>query len=1298
MDQPLTESRLRKLSLELEDRIRSGERSVSEQLFTEHPHLLDDTEAAIEVIYREDLTLEQLGERPDNEALFARFPKWEDRLRKLLDVHDAMADEEILDSTTPPGTVAAIGQMIDKYKLLQEIGEGGFGVVYMAEQVQPVRRKVALKVIKPGMDTRDALARFESERQALALMDHPNIAHVLDAGATDSGHPFFVMELVRGVPITEFCEKQNVSVPDRLKLFRVVCQAVQHAHSKGIIHRDLKPSNVMITLHDTVPVPKIIDFGISKALNQQLTEKTLFTRYGQMLGTPMYMSPEQAEMSGLGIDIRSDVYSLGVMLYELLTGTPPFSAERLKTAAYAEMIQIISEEDPPTPSTRIVSIGKTSDNVLDQPKVDYRSLSVQVRGDLDQIVMKALEKDRARRYETVNDLARDVERYMNDEPVLAGTPSMTYRSQKFLRRNKALVRSVAAVIAALLFGLVLSLIGFANAYRASQRAEVARVDEQRQRMRAETEERKSRQALLNEQAHLERVDTNLYYQQIARIHREWLSNNLDNANRILGECSEKRRGWEWQYLKQVVRPKVKLFEGHTDKVVDVAFSPDGTKLASCSSEWNNKSKLGEIILWDLESCQPIHKFGPFPGGAMKVRFAKDGKRLISVSGNGKGMSVWDTVSGTLDYATDSDQRIYGVACSPDNQMVALAGADGDIRLRQMKSGALIRTIPGKRSQYSVDFSPDGKQLVSVSGAGIARLWDVSTGELVFQTTGHGGNRFGRFSPDGKLLATCGYDQSWHGLIKLYRFESNRLVEVASHISSFDVVTKIEFSPDNQMLALNGLDGPIRFWEPLSGREYMSIPAHNGYVGHVQFGPGGRRVASCGEDGIVKVWDLVVQEKGIYSRQDRAFVRDFDLHPDGNRVALAGGFNQSFTNLGNKSVEILKYNAGIGSHELSTTFESAKQWIGSVDFSPNGEMLVGAGRKGHLTIWDDRTGKVSKTMEVKESALQAVQFGFDNKWLACDGEEFEINVWDVDSAKLRKRLNGHVARINDVVCHPRLPIVASASDDRSIKIWDVNQEEEVQSLRLHKAEVTKLAFSNDGMMMASADSSGTVMVWQKKSNSKIDFDHAATLRGHGASVSGLGFSPDGHRLASIGKDKTVAIWDVENQQEAIRLSLNIPNHHVYSVMFNPDGKHLLASCGRHLQVWDAGGHAIEDSATIDVQGEDLVAWHHNVARSCIQDRNWYGAKFHWDRLISLEPDKLNYWSGRANANAQLGKLDSAIQDYQTAFELDGERFGFLIRTSLLQLALGEIGNHKKTKKQLLGSFADDVPESGKNQLA
>jgi serine/threonine protein kinase len=437
-----------------------------------------------EQIFAEALAV-PAGERPRflDEACRGD-PALRQRIEALVRAHDSAGGfmappADISRAPSPPVAAENPGNRIGRYKLLQKIGEGGCGAVWMAEQQEPVRRRVALKIIKLGMDTKAVIARFEAERQALALMDHPNIAMVLDAGATETGRPFFVMELVRGISITKYCDENSLSTSQRLGLFTQVCHAVQHAHQKGIIHRDIKPSNILVTLHDGVPVPKVIDFGIAKATQGRLTDRTLFTAFEQFIGTPAYMSPEQAEMSGIDIDTRSDIYSLGVLLYELLSGRPPFDPKSLLQAGLDEIRRVIREVEPPKPSTNLSTLTVTDRLAIARLRgTDPARLSLLLRGDLDWIVMKAMEKNRARRYETPTALAADIERHLHDEPVVACPPSRAYRLGKLIRRNRLTFVAGAAVALALLAGTVISTWQAVRATRAERAAS-------RERARAE---------------------------------------------------------------------------------------------------------------------------------------------------------------------------------------------------------------------------------------------------------------------------------------------------------------------------------------------------------------------------------------------------------------------------------------------------------------------------------------------------------------------------------------------------------------------------------------------------------------------------------------------------------------------------------------------------------------------------------------------------------------------------------------------------------------------------------------------
>ena len=443
------------------------------------------------------------------------------------------------------------GQTIGPYKLIEEIGEESMGIVFLAEQVQPVRRQVAIKVIKPGMDTRQVIARFEAERQALALMDHTGIVRVLDAGTTEQGRPYFVMELVRGISITKYCNRERLTIRERLELFVSVCQAVQHAHQRGIIHRDLKPSHVQVALHEGVPIPKIIDFGIAKAISGRwLTDKTIYTAQGQFIGTPLYMSPEQAETGSTDVDTRSDTYALGAMLYELLTGRTPIDQERLQDAGYEEIRRVICEEDPPRPSTRIRTLGAKALSVAGRRQVDPARLSRMLRHELDWIVMKALEKDRNRRYQTADALAGDIQRYLNDEPIEARPPTPADRTARWARRHRTLVWAMVATLITALGAAIVSAVLLLTAYRREKQQHEIAVDRARlaqenaiwaeaNRQRAEEREAALRQ-------YIQAVDINL-------ASRAWENGEVKRAQDLLmlhqpANGQEDLRSFGWYHL------------------------------------------------------------------------------------------------------------------------------------------------------------------------------------------------------------------------------------------------------------------------------------------------------------------------------------------------------------------------------------------------------------------------------------------------------------------------------------------------------------------------------------------------------------------------------------------------------------------------------------------------------------------------------------------------------------------------------------------------------------------------------
>ena len=693
------------------------------------------------------------------------------RMRPAKTVANGFVDQEPIDVSVQP--------MVGPYKLLERIGEGGMGTVFMAQQTSPIKRRVAVKVIKPGMDSKQVIARFEAERQTLALMDHPNIARVLDAGMTDQGRPYFVMELVDGCPITQYCASEMPSIEDRLRLMVDACRGIQHAHQKGVIHRDLKPGNLLVSIHDGRPVVKIIDFGIAKATSQDLTERTLFTHVSQMVGTPMYMSPEQAQLGGRDIDTRSDVYSIGVLLYELLTGTPPFDHDTLHSSDIDEIRRMILETDPPRPSQRASTLH--AERAL-TPRTDSRRLKSILRGDLDWIVMKALEKDRNRRYESASALAADIERYLHNRPVEASPPSATYRLRKFARRNRIALTTTALVVASLLVGTGVSIwqAVAANDARelADQRFLVARREQSRasaQRRIAESLRQRSRRLLYVSDM---KLASDAY--RAGDVPR--LQALLDRHQPQTGE--EDLRDFAWHFLNQSVNVKqnwmvdvgsrvwgvagapdgkhvavasshgqVRVYRSATGELLqtyfavcefwDVAWAPDGKRIAAACSdgcirvwdfqpETNERPGLLASTLSSLTKLQPALSFFAHTGGVMDVCFSPDGNAIVS-GGYDRKIAVWDANTGNRQAIMEGHEReIEMVAVSPDGTLIASASADDRLSIWDSKTGNRKRTwrSPTHSNMLCVDFSPDGTCIVAGDTYGNIVLADVRDGSML----------------------------------------------------------------------------------------------------------------------------------------------------------------------------------------------------------------------------------------------------------------------------------------------------------------------------------------------------------------------------------------------------------------------------------------------------------------------------------------------------------------------------------------------------------------------------------------
>jgi len=927
------------------------------------------------------------------------------KVRGLLASHEAAGDFLNTEAALSPameGERARLkpevaGERIGPYKLLQQIGEGGFGTVWMAEQERPVRRRVALKVIKLGMDTKQIVARFEQERQALAMMDHPNIAKVFDAGATPPGRPFFVMELVRGIKITDYCDQAKLPTAERLQLFIAVCHAVQHAHQKGIIHRDLKPSNILVTLHDGVPVPKVIDFGVAKATQQRLTDLTVFTQFEQMIGTPLYMSPEQAEMSGLDIDTRSDIYSLGVLLYELLTGRTPFDPKELMQRGLDEIRRAIREQEPPRPSTALSTMAADAMTTVAQHRQsDSAKLLGLLRGDLDWIVMKALEKNRTRRYDTANAFAEDIQRHLASEPVIACPPSTAYRLQKLVRRNKLAFAASTAVAVALLTGIAVSAWQAVRASREAERATHAERATAEERTKAVTERDRARAAEQEAKDQRQSAETargeaehNFYSASMNLAQVAWEKASIGRVREILEETrTSPHRGFEWYYWQRQTHLELRTLRGHEDSVLSVAFSPDGRRIVTGSED--NTAKV-----WDAETGRELLTLKGHADVVFSVAFSPDGRRIVTGSYD-KTAKVWDAAnSRELLTLNGHDGPIESVAFSPDSRWIITGGRDNTAKLWNAETGGELLTLKGHAQVVmSVAFSPDGRRILTGSVDKTAKVWDAENGRELIILNGHTSSvRSVAFSPDGRRILTGSFDKS----AKVWDAETGReLLTLNGHT---DGVFSVAFSPDGRRILTGDGDRTAKVWDAEDGRELLALEGHNAPVYSVACSSDGRRIVTGSFDKTAKVW-----------------------------------------------------NAETG-RELLTLKGNAEE-IASVAFAADGRRIVTGSLGNTAKVWDAETGRELLVLKGHLSNVLSVDFSPDGRRIVTGGIDKTAKLWDAENGRELLTLNGHNGDVWSAAFSPDGRRIVTGSLDKTAKVWTAASPEEVEAWRKEEQPAAK----------------------------------------------------------------------------------------------------------------------------------------------------------------------------------------------------------------------------------------------------
>jgi WD40 repeat protein len=1080
--------------------------------------------------------LRQHGQDPERSLAALAVPT--PLRQELRGLADGDLDASLARLPDDPGRTAAYQPPDDgtpRYRVLRPHARGGLGEVFVALDGE-LQREVALKEI----DARHAAdagsrGRFVQEAEITGKLEHPGVVPVYGLGRHADGRPFYAMRFIKGQTLKEAIARFHAAPTDGertaelglrglLGRFVAVCNTVAYAHSRGVIHRDLKPANVMLGPYGETLV---VDWGLAKAVGSgtptagleekeeaallpQLTDELAETQAGTALGTPAYMSPEQAAGRLDQLGPASDIYSLGATLYTLLTGRPPIegkdTAEVLRKAQKGEVA-------PP------------------------RRVRPGVPAALEAACLKALALRPEDRYGSAQALAADVERWLADEPVSAWPEPWGLRVRRWGRRHRALVTAALAALAVSLVGLTAGLILLGAA--AEQEAKARHTAEEK-----EAEARGQRDEAWRRGEERRRV---LYAAHLNLVQREYEAGNLAHVHDLLEQYrsppadAEDLRGFEWHYWDWRAHRELRVLRGHKGPVQSVAFSPDG-RLASGGAD-------GTVRLWDAADGRELQALKEKAPTVRSVAWSPDGHLLASATREGGAVRLWDAVAGR-EVRTLRGHRFaaWGVAFSPDGRRLASAGSDGSddmVRLWDVASGREVRALKGHKNHVrSVAWSPDGRRLASAGDDGTVRLWDAAGGEPLLILSVQKGWVFAvAWSPDGRRLASAGMD----GTLRLWDAAGGR--ELHSLKGHQGTVFGVAFSPDGRRLASAGWDGTLRLWDAAGGRELLTLRGHTLSVNGVAFSPDGRRLASAGQDGTVRLWDAAASQERPTFKGHTGWVAGVAFSANGKRLASAS-FDGRLRLWYTETTQPL------------LTLEGQHGSLRGVAWSPDGRRLAGACGDGTVRLWDAAHGEKLLTLQGHMGEVLSVAWGPEGRRLAAAGENGTVHLWDAADGREVRTLKGHTKPVWSVAFSPDGKRLASAGLDQTVRVWDARTGQDPLTLQGHGSWITSVSWSPDGRRLAGACGDGTLRLWDLADGREV-----LTLKGHLGPVYSVAFSPDGPRLASAGEDGTVRLWDAARGQELLTLKGHTGT--VTSVAFSPDGKRLASAGGDGMvTVWEA----------------------------------------------------------------------------------------------------------------------------------